>query len=223
MSELGTLLADTITRLLTDMVTKELIEEAERGTWPERLWSALEEGGLTTPLVPEAGGGAGASWLDTAVVVRAAGRHAAPVPLAETIVASALLARAGLPVPSGPLTIAPVVSGERLTLVRDGQHWRLDGTVTRVPWGRAAGHVIAVADAGERPVIAMVETGAARVEPDRNIALEPRDTLTFSRAAATVGAAPPDVGRGAIEVYGALVRAGQMAGALDGLLELSVR
>jgi acyl-CoA dehydrogenase len=220
-SELGTLLADTVTRLLTDMVTKELIEEAERGTWPARLWSALEEGGLTTPLVPEEGGGAGATWLDTAVVVRAAGRHAAPVPLAEAIVASALLAGAGLPVPRGPLTIAPVVPGERLALIRDGGAWRADGAVTRVPWGRAAGHVVTVVEAGGQLVVAAVATAGARVEPDRNIALEPRDRLVFSGAEAV--AAPSTVAGSALETYGALVRAGQMAGALDGLLELSVR
>ena len=88
-SNLRFLLGDTVTRLFTDLVTKELIESAERGVWPDKLWRALEEGGLTLPLVPESGGGAGGAWLDAHVVVRAAGHHAAPVPLAETIVASA--------------------------------------------------------------------------------------------------------------------------------------
>src|SRR2546428_3052986 len=95
-NELRSLLSDTVTRLFTDLVTKELIESAERGVWPDKLWRALEEGGLTLPLVPEARGGAGGSWRDAHVVVRAAGEHAAPIPLAETIVASGLLARAGL-------------------------------------------------------------------------------------------------------------------------------
>src|ERR671923_182555 len=87
MSELGTLLADTVTRLFNDLVTKDLIESAEKGVWPDKLWRALEEGGLTLPLVDEARGGAGGTWADAHTVVRAAGTHAAPVPLAETIVA----------------------------------------------------------------------------------------------------------------------------------------
>src|SRR5205823_150376 len=105
MSDMGSLLADTVTRLLNDLVTKELIESAEKGVWPEKLWRALEEGGLTMPLVPESAGGAGLGWLDAHVVVRGAGRHTAPVPLAETIIAGALLSRAGLEVPLGPLTL----------------------------------------------------------------------------------------------------------------------
>jgi acyl-CoA dehydrogenase len=118
MSELRTLLADTVTRLFTDLVTKEALEAAEQGAWPDRLWQALEEGGLTLSLVPEAAGGAGGTWADAYVVVRAAGRHAAPVPLAETIVAGWLLAGAGLPVPLGPLTLAPVRTDDRLRLSR---------------------------------------------------------------------------------------------------------
>src|SRR5207302_9677413 len=132
---------DTVTRLFTDLVTKELIESSEKGVWPEKLWRALEEGGLTLPLVAESAGGAGGTWLDAHVVVRAAGRHTAPVPLAETIVAGALLSRAGLEVPFGPMTLAPVHRNERLALSRRRTAWRVSGTATRGPWGRPAAPV----------------------------------------------------------------------------------
>src|SRR5919108_1405543 len=196
MSELGTLLADTVTRLFNDLVTKDLIESAEKGVWPDKLWRALEEGGLTLPLVDEARGGAGGTWADAHTVVRAAGKHAAPVPLAETIVAGWLLSQAGLDVPLGPLTIAPVHRDECLRLERAGGGWRVHGTAMRVPWGAAAGHVVVVAEgeggaaAGEGGVtIALVAKGAARVTADRNLALEPRDTLVFD-GAVVVAAAP---------------------------------
>jgi alkylation response protein AidB-like acyl-CoA dehydrogenase len=146
------------------------------------------------------------------------------VPLPETIVGGWLLAQAGIDVPLGPLTLAPVHAAERLQLLRVGGQWRLSGTVTRVPWGAAAGHVVAVADADGAPMVALIARGAARVTADLNLALEPRDTLAFDRAA-VVAAAP--VGAGitaeAVTVYGALVRAAQMAGALESLLEQSVR
>ncbi len=233
--DLRSLLADTVTRLFADLVTKEALEAAEKGAWPAPLWQALEEGGLTLPLVPEARGGAGGTWLDAHVVVRAAGRHAAPVPLAETIVASWLLGGAGLEVPLGPMTIAPVQRDDRLTLRRAGGGWRLDGLAGRVPWGGAAGHVVAVADADGRPMVALVARGSGQVTPDRNLALEPRDTLTY-RDAPVVAAAPLGAGiasaagpgaggsaAGAVTLYGALVRSAQMAGALESLLQQSVR
>jgi len=221
-SELGTLLADTVTRLFGDLVTKESLEAAEQGAWPDRLWRALEEGGLTLPLVPEAQGGAGGCWQDAEVVVRASGRHAAPVPLAETIVAGWLLAGAGLEVPTGPLTLAPARAGESLRLSRSGAV--LDGTATRVPWGAAAGHVVALVEADGRPTVALLAGDAARATPGKNLALEPRDTLAWD-AAPVIAAAPAALGIGAdaIQFYGALVRAAQMAGALESVLEQAVR
>jgi acyl-CoA dehydrogenase len=223
-SELRALLGDTVTRLFTDLVTKELIESAEKGAWPEALWRALEEGGLTLPLVPEVLGGAGGAWLDAHVVVRAAGRHAAPVPLAETIVASWLLAGAGLEVPFGPLTLAPVHRDDALILARAGGAWRVRGSAARVPWGAAAGHVVVVGEADGRTMIALVARGAARVRPDRNLALEPRDTLVFDDAP-VLAAAPAAAGlrADAVTLYGALARSAQMAGALESLLTQSTR
>ena len=223
MSELGSLLADTITRLFTDLVTKDLIESSEKGVWPEKLWRALEEGGLTLPLVAESAGGAGGTWLDAHVVVRASGRHTAPVPLAETIVASALLSRAGLEVPYGPMTLAPVHQHERLTLARSGGSWRVSGTATRVPWGRAATHVVTVADVDGTPTVALVASSAAKTTEDRNLALEPRDTLVFDGAPVVAAAPATGVPADAIRLYGAMARAAQMAGALDSILEQGVR
>jgi acyl-CoA dehydrogenase len=217
------LLADTVTRLLTDLVSKELIESAEKGVWPEKLWRALEEGGLTMPLVPEGAGGAGLGWLDAHVIVRAAGRHAAPVPLAETIIAGAVLSRAGLEVPLGPLTLAPVRRSESLTLARTGDSVTVSGTATRVPWGRAAGHVVTIAEVEGAPTVTLVATGAAQVTEDKNLALEPRDTLTFQNAPVVAAASARDLPRDAIRLYGAMARAAQMAGALDSVLEHGVR
>jgi acyl-CoA dehydrogenase len=221
MSELGTLLSDTVTRLFNDLVTKELIESAEKGAWPDKLWRALEEGGLTLPLVPESSGGAGGAWADAHTVVRAAGKHAAPVPLAETIVAGWLLGQAGLDVPLGALTIAPGHRDERLRLERAGHGWRLHGTASRVPWGAAAGHVVVVAESGGNIMIALVAKGAGVITADRNLALEPRDTLAFDGA--PVEAAPARLAADAVALYGAMVRSAQMAGALESLLEQSVR
>ena len=79
MNELRTILGDVVTRLFTDLVTKELLESAERGEWPAVLWQAVEENGLTLPLVAESKGGAGGTWGDAFVVIRAAGRHAVPL------------------------------------------------------------------------------------------------------------------------------------------------
>ena len=220
-NELRTILGDSVTRLLTDLVTPDLITAAERGEWPSALWRAVEENGLTMPLVPESKGGAGATWADAFVVVNAAGRHAAPIPFAETIVASWLLSDAGLGVPEGPLTIA-AGTDTPLALARTGDRWQVTGTARRVPWGAAAEHVVVLGEAGGTPTVALVARGQARVETEKNLALEPRDTLTFEGTSAVAGA-PTRHALDTVRLYGALIRAGQMAGALEGALALSVK
>lgn len=219
MNELRTMLGDVVTRLFTDRVTKDLLESAGRGEWPEALWQAVEENGLTMPLVPEASGGAGGTWGDAFVVIRAAGHHAVPLPLAETIVGAALLSGAGLEVPSGPLTIAPAHRDDTVRLARAGSGWRLRGAAARVPWGGAAGHVVVVGEADGRPMVALIARGTAAVTRDQNLAREPRDTLAFD-GAPVVAAAPAARGvpANAVWLYGALVRTAQMAGGLDYLL-----
>jgi acyl-CoA dehydrogenase len=219
MNELQTILADTVARLFTDRVTQDIRESAEKGQWPAALWQAVEENGLTLPQIPEARGGGGGTWQDAYLVVSAAGRFAVPLPLAETVVAAWLLSEAGLEVPLGPLTIAPVHPADRLELTRDGSAWRLSGTATRVPWGRAAAHVVVAADG----MIALIAAGGARIDADVNLALEPRDTLVWNGtpvvAAAPAGRLPAD----AVRLYGALVRSAQMAGGLEYLLAQTVR
>src|SRR5258707_9788035 len=166
MNELQTILAETCTRLFTDHVTTAVLEGAEKGEWPAALWQALEENGLTLPQVPEARGGAGGSWNDAFVVLMASGRFAAPVPLAETMLAGSILAEAGLDAPLGPMTVAPVHLDEGLTLARQGGGFALSGRATRVPWGARADHVVVVADAGGAPMIAPVAAGGATPAAD---------------------------------------------------------
>jgi acyl-CoA dehydrogenase len=218
-NELRTILGDVVTRLFTDLVTKDLLESAERGEWPAGLWQAVEENGLTLPLVAEAKGGVGGTWADAFVVMRAAGRHAVPVPLVETIVGSWLLAGAGLDVPGGPLTVAPVHGDDTLRLVRAGSGWRLGGTAARVPWGGSAGHVVVVAEAEGRPMVALAARDAVAITRDQNLAREPRDTLVFDgRPVVAAAPAARGVPADAVRLFGALARSAQMAGGLDYLL-----
>jgi acyl-CoA dehydrogenase len=219
MNELRSILADTVTRLFTERVTQDVRESAEKGVWPAALWQQVEENGLTLPQVPEARGGGGGTWQDAHVVVSGAGRFAVPLPLAETMLGGWLLAQAGLDVPSGPLTVAPVNQGDRLEVTRHGDGWRLSGTATRIPWGRAAQHVAVVASG----LVGLVSAGDAAVEPDVNLALEPRDTLRWQGAPVIVAAPADRLRPDGLRRYGALVRSAQMAGGLECLLAQTVQ
>jgi acyl-CoA dehydrogenase len=64
--------------------------------------------------IAEENGGSGGTLDDLLTMLRVAGRHAVPLPLAETSLAAWLLASCGAQVHAGPMTVIPDVSGLHL-------------------------------------------------------------------------------------------------------------
>ena len=215
-------LADSAQRLFSQHVDKAVLRDAERGVFPRKLWDAVVEAGFTAALLPEDAGGFGATVAEALRILQIAGEHTAPIPLAETMLAGWLLAQAGLGVPDGVLTLAPVRRGETLTLVQRGEGWHLSGTATRVPWARDAAGLAVLATGPEGPMVACVPGPIAVSAQDANVAGEPRDTVTFDvdlpmGAVAAVSQTPAS-----LRAAGAAVRTAQIAGALSRALALSV-
>ena len=225
MSGTTSLLEETASRLFNDHCTREVVEAAERGVWPDKLWGALAETGLTSAAKSEERGGAGAELADVFALVRLLGKKAVPVPLAETLLAEEVLAAAGLPPRSGPLTVGPVLRVDQLVLRKQGSGWSLSGTLHRVPWARSAQAIVAVAQDGADERTVVVEVNGA-IEDNWNHAREPRETVRFDGRRVSddaVGAPLAGYTREALYFRGALYRTIEMAGALETLLELTVR
>src|SRR5436190_11846092 len=116
------LLRRTVEDLLGGHCTPARVAAAAAGSgWDAGLWQALEETGLTLAGSPEEAGGSGGDLCAAAGIAVAAGAAAAPVPLAETLAAGMLLGRAGLAIPSGPLTVAVGELGAGLRRVSYGR------------------------------------------------------------------------------------------------------
>ncbi len=190
------LLIDGVRRMLSDTCTYEAVQMAETDGWSDVVWDRLQAGGFSDL--------AAVPLEDATAILTLAGEHAAPVPLAEAALAGWLLG-AGVP---GRVSVAP--AGD--LRFADGV---VSGVASRVPWGGAVEHVVAVigADAIVLPVAA-----ASQVEHRTNLAGEPRDELVFDRAG------PLDVSPAACELRerGALTRAALMSGALSAMARLTV-
>ncbi len=207
-----TLLADTTRRFLEDAVTQSTLTRAAAGDVPAALWDGVAGLGILQPAVPEALGGAGGGVEAERVVLSAAGYAAAPLPLAETMLAGWLLSAAGRPVPIQPMTV--IVAG-----AADG--WRVtgravSGTARRVPWASRSDSIVVLCD----ETLAVIPTPALAVTPGRNLAGESRDDVVVADVApAWIGKAPVDPI--ALRARGALMRATQMAAAIARTLELT--
>ena len=209
MNDGPSLVAETCERVFRDFAEPQALAlDPEGEEWREALWSALEETGLSTAWVPEEAGGPGASVREGFEVLHAAGRFAAAAPLADTLVAGMVLARAGLGVPAGKLSVAPVRAADAVELRADGT---LRGRADKVPFAREAEHVAVLARAG----------GGDGEHEGESRARGPLDRLDFG------GAVPVAVGDRPVSLdearlFGAASRAALIAGALQALLDLSV-
>jgi alkylation response protein AidB-like acyl-CoA dehydrogenase len=221
MSESDNIIFDTASRIFGDLSTPEVINAAEAGQWPQELWQAIEESGLTLTWIPEVNGGVGASMLDGFAVIKAAGGAPLPVPLAETLMAGWLLARGGLQVAVEPMTIA-LLDRARGDLYWDGK--KLGGTAVSVPHGRNARHIVTVVDANGQSLVLKFAVDQLAIASHVNLAGEPWDTVTFDNVVPTeISELEGSVNTGTVEALGALVRCVQSAGALSTALELTLQ
>lgn len=112
------LIAQTAERIFADHVDKNLLDRAEApasGEFPDALWRVVQDAGLHLVGRPDSGSELG----DLFGLLKVAGRHALPLPLAEVLVANAVLPD----VPAG---------ADFVTIAVDGV----------APWGRAASRVL---------------------------------------------------------------------------------
>lgn len=218
-SELQTLIADSVERLLSGEITPALLADFDTNGRIDALWQNVAANGLPLALVPEGAGGSGASLLDASPVLRAIGYWQAPLPLGETMLAAALLSRAGLEVPEGPISLIQAGRLGDLRLAADGLF--VEGGAEQVPWSRACSWAV-LADAGRIALVDLRAAGLAR-RAGRNFANEERDGVSFQHAPVVATAELPLLGVDEPAwLLGALLRACMLVGALESALDKAV-
>jgi len=215
---------DTVDRLFRDICTPARLRDAELGQLDMVAWARVVDAGLPLALAPESAGGYGMAPEEALQIARSAGEHLLPLPLCETMLAAWALGTCGLPIPEGPLTIAYASPRNELRLRREGADWRLTGTAPRAPWARHAEAVGVLAEAEDGLCMALVRNASFTSRAGQNLAMEPRDTLTFdTRLSAESVAASGDITLEKLHAAGAVMRSLQAAGALTRLSDMTIQ
>jgi len=143
------------------------------------------------------------------------------VPLAETLLAGWLLSRAGIAAPKGAMTCGPARQGDRLMLAGNGT---LSGPLRAVPFAKDAEHLAVVARRDNGGVaVALLDASQLRIADGTSIGGDPLNGVTLAGARpAVVKEAPAGLDEQSLLLMGAAVRAMQMAGALEAILDLAV-
>lgn len=176
----------------------------------ERVWETLREVGLARLTAPEESGGSGAGWVEAAALLRAAAEAGVAVPYAETDLLAGPLRRAAGLEDSSDATATVAVLGA-------------DGVARAVPWAGATATVVCVRRAGEGYEVADLATADLVVTPVDSVAADPVADVAVSDGSPDVSWSPVDAA--AVEAHvmrGALARAIQCVGAMEGMTSLAI-
>jgi acyl-CoA dehydrogenase len=220
-AESENIVVETAEKIFADLADAQTINADKSGAWKAPLWQALTEAGLPLTWVGEEHGGSGASLADGFAVLGAAGRFAIAVPLAETMLAGWLLAQGRISSPEGEMTVAPASPKDRIALNADGT---LSGRARGVPFAKWAKHLAVLASGNGGWSVALVDTSRLRIEAGLNLANDNSDIVILDRVAPLAREpAPAGFDLTALMLMGGVVRSLQIAGALEALLDISVR
>lgn len=209
MDESRTILEESANKLFAGFAEPALLRRVEAGEAAPEVWAAIEAMGLELIF----SGASDDPWRDAAVILKACGRHVLPAPLPETLMTAALMQCAGLELEGVP---KPVTLGApahtELALAEGGS---VTGRTSHLAWGHVCTHA-ALPMLGQL-VLAPLD---GRSQGDRSIGREPRDSHVF--VSVTPVASGP-LNEQLFTAAGALMRAAQMAGAIEAVLEMTVQ
>lgn len=220
MSGAEEVLSETASKLLESLCDRMTIDSVEAGHWPGPAWQRLVSDGWLRIAVPESEGGAGLGWPEAIGFARLAGYHNAPLPIVEAVLALGLAAEMGCDDFEELTSFAPGLGPDLPELAHNGKR-TLNGVLHRVPWGRHADRIAALARDGGAVRLVVADRKKAEVRQSQNLAGEPRDTLTFQNVP-TAFVSEPLAQPQRPPAFLALARASQMAGALQRVMELTV-
>ena len=221
MAESENIVAETAEKIFADLADTQTINHDKQGSWKAPLWQALTEAGLPLSWVPEECGGSGASLAEGFSVLSAAGRFAIAVPLAETMLGGWLLAQAGITSPEGAMTVAPASPKDRITVNADGS---LSGRARGVPFAKEAKHLAVLASSTNATLIALVDAASVRIEAGLSLGGDHNDTVIFDKVQpVSIKPAPKGFDQTSLMLMGGVARSLQIAGALESMLDISVR
>ncbi|MDQ0269749.1 acyl-CoA dehydrogenase family protein [Cytobacillus purgationiresistens] len=224
MSESYELIMDSTNKIFKHYCTKELLDRAENGHWPQELWDVLAEAGIISIGFSEQAGGVGGDYIDAYNILKLAGKYGVPVPLAETLIGKWLFAEVGGQVGDIPLTLA-LQNDSNFSFVDEGDGYTLGGSASAVPWARYMEQILICGDLNGKQVAALVPLAHAEIREENNIAAEPRDSVIFSQVkidGLTVYQVDSVLISEKSLYYLALAKAAMMAGAAERVMELSL-
>ena len=221
MNETSKILSNTCNQIFSDFVTPAVLEDAENGKWPQKLWVNLKENGLTSPFVGEESGMPSLTWQEVFTIFYHAGYYCVPIPLVENVIASWVLSQLDEVLPRGLITLP---DGDEILKIHGSENnKKVSGSIKSVPWGSCATYLLAIGEYKNIKKFILLDISNSLKKTDVNIAGESRDTIELDNIVPeSIFAIPDDIGDQVIKLLPALAYSAKISGAIFSALDLSV-
>ncbi|MEE2732005.1 MAG: acyl-CoA dehydrogenase [Pseudomonadota bacterium] len=171
------MMRENFARFLTEESSMQRVRAAQPSGFDPALWQGLAEMGAFSMRVPEAAGGLGLGVLDAVVLMEEVGRTLASGPIAETLVATRLLALLGAEANAAVLDKA--VQGQAVITL--AYHDLADAPVQWVAGGAVAHYVIA----RQEGMVLLVDVAGIDAREEDNLASTPIAEINLAAAPKT--------------------------------------
>ena len=171
------MMRENFARFLTEESSMQRVRAAQPSGFDQKLWQGLAEMGAFSMRVPEDAGGLGLGVLDAVVLMEEVGRTLASGPIAETLVATRLLALLGIE-SSGDL-LDKAISGQ--SIVSIAYHDVAETPVQWVAGGAVADYVIAQ----QGDIVVLVDLANVAGRNEENLASTPIAEINLAEAVKT--------------------------------------
>lgn len=215
-NDIAALISQQLDRLLGAKVDVDTRKSVETGQFDDALWRDCQDLGFTAALVPESAGGVGLTWAEIYPSLLVLGKHAAPVPLGETMVANRLLHDAGLDLVQGGIA----TGFDLLSLTDDDL---VNGVARGVTWAPVCPHVIVLAQRDGQVYLCLMQTADLTLNGIDTLSREPAADITCNGIAPiAIAAVGPDFTQRSLLAHFAVLHSAQIAGAIGFMLPLCV-
>lgn len=218
MEQTEQLMLDTAGRLFSDLTGTDDVFGVEGGKGAQSLDQPILDSGLTLAWVPEASGGVGGSLELGFALIKLAASHAVPSRVVDTLVANLMLSKSGLQASDRWTALA--YAGGTLPLLKQGE---VDGVVESAYGACSASSlVVPVLEKGHIR-IATFAPSTIEMERQESLAGEEQSRIIL-RSSIPGRLSDPVVGmtESGLKQFGAVVRACQIVGALETMVDLTV-
>jgi acyl-CoA dehydrogenase len=223
MNETSEMIIYTAEKIMEDICTKQMVDNAEDGSIPKKLWNTLVETGMLAIGIPEEEGGSDGGFSDALNVLQISGKYSAPIPLGETLLANWILSDAGLPISDMPMTVITSLNG-KIAFTEKTDGWMISGEAFDVPFARNSETIVVVGPSTKGQLVAKINASNCHISKGKSLASEPRDQVSFKNSIVRKDAVSlvESFDEEKIHYSRALIRAVQMTGALENILNLTI-